>query len=152
MTDPARLEPPSQAGRLAYRRRLSAPRRLQLAAEIVAAYARARWWLRRGTLAEAVAALRADAAAAREPDGDQLLTGIRLGRSVGRALRALPADSRCLVRSLVLTRLLASRGIRSSLVIGVRSEPEFEAHAWVECAGIALLPPGDDSYGRLVEF
>jgi hypothetical protein len=52
----------------------------------------------------------------------------------------------------VLTRLLASRGIRSSLVIGVRSEPEFEAHAWVECAGIALLPPGDDSYGRLVEF
>jgi hypothetical protein len=152
MTDPATIEPPSQAGRMAYRRRLSTPRRLRLAGEIFAAYARARWSLRRGTLADAVAALRAGGPSAHEPDGDQLLTGIRLGRSVGRALGALPADSRCLVRSLVLTRLLASRGIRSSLVIGVRSEPEFEAHAWVECAGVALLPPGDESYARLVEL
>ena len=152
MRNPARLEPPSQAARLAYRRRLSAPRRVQLAAEIVAAYAKARWLLRRGTLAEAVAALQAGGPATRDPDSDQLLTGIRLGRSVSRALGALPADSRCLVRSLTLTGLLANRGIRSSLVLGVRTEPNFEAHAWVECAGVALLPPGDDSYGRLVEF
>jgi Transglutaminase-like superfamily len=152
MTDPARLEQPSQAAKLAYRRRLSPPRRIQLAVEIVAAYGHARWALRRGTLAEAVAALRGSEPAARYPDGDQLLTGIRLGRSVSRALGALPADSRCLVRSLTLTRLLASRGIQSSLVLGVRTEPRFEAHAWVECAGVALLPPADDTYGRLVEL
>ena len=85
-------------------------------------------------------------------DGDQLLIGIKLGRIVGKTLGALPADSRCLVRSLVLTSLLARRGISSTLIIGVRSEPKFEAHAWVECAGAPLLSPGDNPYERLVEF
>jgi hypothetical protein len=152
MTAPVTLEPPSQAGREAYRRRLSPTRKLRLAGEILASYVTIRWWLRRKSLEEAVAALKAGGPPDPAADGDRLLMGIRLGRTVGRTLGVLPADSRCLVRSLVLTSLLARRGIASSLVIGVKAEPTFEAHAWVECGGIALLPPGDSAYGRLVEL
>ncbi len=65
-------------------------------------------------------------------------------------VRLLPTDSRCLVRSLVLTRLLGRRGVPSSLVIGVMSEPQFAAHAWVEHGGAPLLSPGT-GFQRLVE-
>jgi hypothetical protein len=77
---------------------------------------------------------------------------VRLGRAVARTLRLVPGDTRCLARSLVLTTLLARRGIQAKLVIGARPEPDFRAHAWVECAGHAVLPPGDGAYGRLVEL
>ncbi|MDQ3569707.1 MAG: lasso peptide biosynthesis B2 protein [Actinomycetota bacterium] len=80
------------------------------------------------------------------------LSGLRLGRAVSRTLRLLPTDSRCLVRSLVLTALLARRGLSSLLVIGVRSDPEFAAHAWVEHAGRPLLPPGEETFQRLLEL
>jgi len=71
---------------------------------------------------------------------------------VARTLALLPGDTRCLARSLVLTRLLARRGIPAKLVIGARTTPEFLAHAWVECAGHPVLAPGDESFGRLVEL
>jgi hypothetical protein len=64
----------------------------------------------------------------------------------------LPGDTRCLARSLVLTQLLARRGIPSRLVIGARPAPRFLAHAWVEHAGQPVLPIGDGSFGRLVEL
>jgi hypothetical protein len=57
-----------------------------------------------------------------------------------------------LTRSLVLTRLLARRGIPSTLVIGVRSQPSFVAHAWVEYRGSALLPAERGTFQRLVEL
>ena len=63
----------------------------------------------------------------------------------------MPFDSRCLVRSLVLTSMLDRRGIRSRLVIGVSVEPSFSAHAWVECDGRPLLPPLDEA-NRLVDL
>jgi hypothetical protein len=56
------------------------------------------------------------------------------------------------MRSLVLVRVLARRGIESRLIIGVRTQPQFGAHAWVEQAGHALLDPGDTAAGRLVEL
>jgi hypothetical protein len=56
------------------------------------------------------------------------------------------------VRSLVVTRLLARRGIESKLVIGARTKPAFLAHAWVEHDGKPVIDPGDDSFGRLVEL
>jgi hypothetical protein len=64
----------------------------------------------------------------------------------------LPTDTRCLTRSLVLSRLLARRAIPSTLVIGVRSEPSFLAHAWVEHGGSAVLPTNRDVYQRLAEL
>ncbi len=53
-----------------------------------------------------------------------------------------PGD--CLIRSLALFRLLRSEGLAAEHVIGVSRVP-FEAHAWVEYAGRALL---DDQVGR----
>lgn len=47
-------------------------------------------------------------------------------------LRSLvPGTGRCLIQSMLLTRLLAQLGIMSELVFGVRTHP-FEAHCWVE--------------------
>jgi hypothetical protein len=69
-----------------------------------------------------------------------------------RTLALVPGDTRCLARSLVLTQLLARRGIRSKLVIGTRTAPDFIAHAWVEHHGQPVLSPGDGSFGRLVEL
>lgn len=146
------VTPPTDAGKAAFRRRLPVSRKLGLAAEIVATYVKVRWWLWRKELPDAVVALRGAAPLEVPTDGDRLLTGIRLGRTVGRTLGVLPADSRCLARALVLTSLLARRGIGSVLVIGVRSHPNFEAHAWVECSGVPLLEPGEADDGRLVEF
>ena len=76
----------------------------------------------------------------------------RLGDAVMRTLALLPGDTRCLVRSLVLTRLLARRGIPAKLVIGARTAPSFLAHAWVEYDHSPVLPPGDGSFGRLTEI
>jgi hypothetical protein len=78
------------------------------------------------------------------------LVARRLGKVVGKTLGILPTDSRCLIRSLVLVRLLARRSIPSVLVIGVRKGSEFQAHAWVEHAGEAILPAGE--YTRLMEL
>ncbi|MEX0815874.1 MAG: lasso peptide biosynthesis B2 protein [Gaiellales bacterium] len=152
MNRPTAISPPSAAAREAWRRRLPASRKLALAREILVTYPRVRWWLRHKELPAVIAALRAGDRPAEQPNGDQILMGIRLGRVVRRTLGVLPADSRCLVRSLVLTSLLAQRGIDSKLVIGVKAEHSFEAHAWVECAGVPLLPPGEEDYGRLVEL
>ncbi|MGH7481739.1 MAG: lasso peptide biosynthesis B2 protein, partial [Longimicrobiales bacterium] len=74
----------------------------------------------------------------------------RLGKVVGKTLGVLPTDSRCLIRSLVLVRLLTRRSIPSTLVIGVRKNSGFEAHAWVEHDGEPILPPGE--YTRLMEM
>jgi hypothetical protein len=69
-----------------------------------------------------------------------------------RVLERLPSDSRCLTRSLVVTRVLARRGIGASLVIGVAPAPNFAAHAWVELDGVPLLPALESTYSRLVEL
>ena len=45
----------------------------------------------------------------------------------------------CLEESLVLLHLLETQGIAAQLRIGVKKNiPKFEAHAWVECNGVAL--------------
>ena len=75
---------------------------------------------------------------------------LRLGRAVVKTLRLLPTDSRCLIRSLVLSRILSRRAIPHTLVIGVRNDPEFMAHAWVEHEGYPVLPAGN--YTRLTEL
>jgi hypothetical protein len=56
------------------------------------------------------------------------------------------------MQSLTLSALLARRGYSSMLVIGVRAGEAFGAHAWVELDGRPLLPPGGDTFQRLVEL
>lgn len=134
------------------------PRRLKLtlATEILAGYVAARWMMRRHDIRDAVLAARSNllqppVTAAPAAAGTEV-TAARLGYAVARTLRKLPTDSRCLVQALVLSRLLSERGIASTLVIGARSQPEFAAHAWVECAGRPVLSPAGFDEARLVEL
>jgi hypothetical protein len=122
-----------------------------LGLEIVAAYSRARWLLWRTDLPTTVAALRSVTADDGGSSTHARQAGLRLGRVVDRALRRLPFDSRCLMRSLVLVSLLAQRGIHSVLVIAVTPEPEFRAHAWVESDGVPFLEPAGEPFSRIVE-
>jgi transglutaminase superfamily protein len=127
--------------------------KLALGLEILATYGRVRWLLWRGDLVSTLERLREQAAVSDvRPGGLDALSEPRLANAVSRTLRILPTDSRCLMRSLVLSSLLARRRIDSSLVIGVRPAPSFAAHAWVEQRGEALLPAGDEEYRRLVEL
>ena len=124
-------------------------RKPRLAAEVAVTYVRARWRLRRAGLRAALEELRSPSAGARPPS-DGLATGRRLARVVVRTLAVVPADSRCLMRSLVLTGMLARRGIETHLVIAVRPGDRFAAHAWVEHGDVALLPADAPSFEKLV--
>jgi hypothetical protein len=135
--------------RLAGASRLPLGERVGLAWEIVTTYALARRRLRRDGLRPALAALREGAAASASDEREAIEVGRRLGRAVGRTLGPLPADSRCLMTSLVLTRLLARRGIASDLVISVRPGETLAAHAWLERDGVPLLAPDVPEAGRL---
>ncbi len=132
--------------------RLSQAERIRLAAEILAAYIRARRALRRAPIADVVVSLRSESSPDLPPTADALTEARRLGHAVTRTLTLVPGDTRCLARSLVLTRLLARRGIPAKLVIGTRPAPDFLAHAWVEHDGDPVLSPGDGTFGRLVEL
>ncbi len=115
--------------------------RVRLIAEVCAAYARIFPRLRRSDLAAMATAARARSAppsGLAEPDARRVAW--RLGHVVRRVLRVLPADDRCLIRSLILVHMLARRGIAADLVIGVDVEAGFKAHAWVEYAGRPVIP------------
>src|ERR1035438_4883149 len=106
MFAPARDADWRRVARLPLSRRLRAAERVHLGIEIVLAYLRARRELSRAPIAAAVAALRCDF----QPIGGPVAAGTlsearRLGSAVARTLRLIPGDTRCLTRSLVLTRL-----------------------------------------------
>lgn len=130
--------------------------RLGLAVEILRAYVTMRRWLPRADLRELVRRIRAGSAQAagqaEHSEAELRRAALRLGNAVSRTLGVLPTDSRCLVQSLVLMRLLARRGISNVLVIGARSGSEFEAHAWIEYHGRAVLPTQGFEDARLLEL
>jgi hypothetical protein len=67
----------------------------------------------------------------------------RAARWLPVAIRNAPNDPRCLQRSVALLALLRRAGIESDLRIGIgKTQPNLEAHAWVEVAGV---PVNDDS-------
>ena len=133
-----------------YARRFSLARKLALIAEILRTYVRVRWSVRRHELPATLTRLREGVV---PPAGaSRRYTSWRLASATVRVLDRLPSDSTCLTRSLVLTRVLAARGIGSSLVIGVAPAPNFAAHAWVELDGLPLLPAEEWTYSRLVEL
>jgi Transglutaminase-like superfamily len=126
------------------------PSNVALAAEVVASYIRANRSMRRADIRATLADLRDVRSPRPYAPADPIASGRRLGRAVSRTLALLPGDTRCLKQSLVLTHLLANRGVESQLVIGVRTGEEFAAHAWVEQDGVALLPPGATDFEELV--
>ena len=74
-----------------------------------------------------------------------------LSRIVDRVLRVGGWEPRCIVRAMVLYRLLVQRGNEPALVIGLPNEARSkDTHAWVELDGRDLGPrPGR---GQLVTF
>jgi Transglutaminase-like superfamily len=124
----------------------------RIVTEVVGAYLSARRELGGAPIETAVERLRDGAPGAGRTDAEAVEEARRLGWMVVRVLTFLPGDTRCLRRSLTLTRMLARREIESRLVIGARSAPSFLAHAWVECAGVPVLSTEGDSFVRLVEL
>jgi Transglutaminase-like superfamily len=123
--------------------------KVRVVGEILATYPRLYRAMRREEIRDVVARIRAEPVEAAEPL--PRLARVQLGGAVIRVLGLLPTDSRCLIRSLVLLSLLHRRGVESTLVIGVGVEPQFAAHAWIECEGETLLPWGNGTYERLTE-
>lgn len=132
--------------------RLSPRQRLALGTEIVRTYLAVRRLSSRRKLPEVVITLRGAPMTSGLPLPDPHVDGIRLGRAVMRALVLTPGGTKCLMRSLVLLRLLARRGITDAeLIIAVQPGPAvLDAHAWVELDDRALLPPGDGHERLLV--
>ena len=134
-------------------RRMSLAKRAALTGEILGTYRRARRLMRSVDLAEALASLREGPAPpakqiTADPE-DRLFAAVRIGRAVMLVLGRLPADRRCLIRSLVVSSMLARRQIPARLVLGVRPDADepFLAHAWVEHAGVPVIP--HEGYSRL---
>src|SRR5690242_16147035 len=94
--------------------------RLRLVAEILAIYVPSALAVRRGVpMPEHLARARARTGGQLALPGEEHELAVRLGHIVTAVLDRLPTDRRCLVRSLVLVRLLARRSIDARLVIGV---------------------------------
>lgn len=136
--------------------RLPVAAKLLLAAEVLYVYPSMLVRMRRQGIREIIASIRRspdiDAPAEVLSAAERELVARRLAGAVGQTLAVLPTDSRCLVQALVLTRLLSARSIPSRFIIGARPEPEFMAHAWVECDGIPVLPARGYSEARLLEL
>lgn len=131
--------------------RMSPLLRLLILAEILSAYVPLLRLLRRNDLRAMVAGARD--VDEREPapvPEEAHTTAARLGWIVNRTLTLVPTDGRCLIQSLVLTRMLTARSIDTTVVLGVSVEDAFRAHAWVEHEGAAVLPAG--SFERLMEL
>lgn len=128
--------------------------KVALSGEVLATYVQVRWLLARRGLPAAMTRLRADVRqhASGTASELRLASGRRCGWIVVRILRRLPTDGRCLMRSLVLAAVLARRGIYGTLVIGVRPDPTFAAHAWIEVDGEAVLPTDTEEFHRLLEI
>jgi hypothetical protein len=135
-------------------RPLTVRTKVLMAAEILLLYLRAQWLMRREhdarRLVERMRTVRRTTPL--RAGEDEHAFARRAGKAVARTVSLLPMDNRCLARSLVLAGYLERRGISTRLVIGARSEPEFLAHAWIEHGEEPVLPPGDESCGRLVEL
>ncbi len=102
----------------------------------LAIYARVRWSLWRGGLAE-VQRLHASASPADPHAAEARLPAARLSRLVAASLRPLGAN--CLGESLTLALLLRRLDYPASLRIGARrAQTGLEAHAWVELDGVPL--------------
>ncbi len=77
-----------------------------------------------------------------------------LSRAVDRRLGRRDDDPTCLVRSLVLYRLLSEQGDQAEVVIGLPADAVSQAaHAWVELDGRDVGPwPGRGAHVQLARY
>ena len=78
----------------------------------------------------------------------------RLSHAVDRALRVGGREPTCLVKALVLYRLLREQGESAELVIGLPPDAKDQiAHAWVELDGADIGPaPGRGRHMPIARF
>ncbi len=75
-----------------------------------------------------------------------------IARLVSIAARHGPVRARCLAASIALKSLLRRYGMQGNLRLGVRKhDGRFEAHAWIEQDGAALMEPAG-VHGRYMVF
>lgn len=122
--------------------------KVRLALRVWRTYVRVRRGIRRSELPLAVKRLGTTRQATRR------YPVANLSRAVDRALAPLPADPTCLVRSLVLFRLLREQGDKAEVVIGLPEHPtSHAAHAWVELEGRDVgPPPGRSGHSQMVRY
>ena len=123
------------------------PGRIVLLCLVWATAVEVRLRLSRHTLPEVVAALGAPSRQKRRP-----IT--LLSRAVSRGLRIGAWHPRCLIRSLVLYRLLRAQGDPAELIIALpHLATSHDAHAWVELRGRDVgPPPGGAGYVELTRY
>lgn len=66
----------------------------------------------------------------------------RAARVAARVVRAPVVGATCLPAAIAVARVVASRGVRADLVLGVTTAEGFTAHAWVEAGGRRIDPSG----------
>jgi hypothetical protein len=111
--------------------------KLRLAVRIWRSFLIVRWEMRRHPLPELVAKLGTPLCLTQARHAPH-----RLSKAVHRCLRIRWLQSTCLIRSLVLYRLLREQGAPAELVIGLPvGATTHEAHAWVELNGKDWGPP-----------
>jgi len=78
----------------------------------------------------------------------------KLSRAVTRSLRVGPWQPRCLIKAMVLYRLMREQGEEVELVIGLPRNPkDHTAHAWVELHGVDIGPaPGRGHHEELARY
>lgn len=69
----------------------------------------------------------------------------KLGMLVERVGHRVPGADTCLPQALAAVAMLRRWGHRADLVLGVRTAPVFEAHAWVEVDGAVVVGEGEAS-------
>jgi hypothetical protein len=124
-----------------------ADRRLLLQAAVLLIYAKLRLPhidFRADSAADSAASFRGQSPAENNAPSE---LEVARAQSIARLVAIASAHSfvrvACLHRSLALWWLLRRQGIRCDLRIGIKAPtPGFEAHAWVEYAGIALDDTG----------
>lgn len=131
------------------RARLSLADKTRLAARVWGAYVLVRLQVHRCPLPDLVARLGTRSGPVRHR-----YAPASLSRAVHRVLGMRLTEQTCLVRALVLYRLLRAQGDDAELVIGLPPRPvDHKAHAWVELNGVDLgPPPGRGAYEPLARY
>lgn len=127
---------------------LSAVAKVKLILRIAVSWAWVGVGLRRRPVPDLVAALRNPRTTA------PALQPRRLSRVVDRVMRIGSFQPRCIIRALVLYRLLREQGSLPEVVIGLPHDPtDHLAHAWVEIDGVDVGPrPGRGNHQELVRY
>lgn len=77
-----------------------------------------------------------------EESGDNLKFARLVAFHANRVTEHMPWEAKCFTRSLTIARILKSKGIDSTIYLGVaKDENGMKAHSWVRCGNMYLTDP-----------